>query len=103
MAVALAVGLAMGICGTLANALVQTAADPAYLGRVTSVVTLTSVGLAPLSYPLIGAAIGRWGSAPVFVGCGAFGSLGVAVALGCGAVRRAELPRSRPRPRPSKA
>ncbi|MFJ9328471.1 MFS transporter [Streptomyces sp. NPDC101230] len=98
VAVALAVGLAMGICGTLANALVQTAADPAYLGRVTSVVMLTSVGLAPLSYPLIGAAIGRWGSAPVFVGCGAFGSLGVAVALGCGAVRRAELPRSRPRP-----
>ncbi|MYX13946.1 MFS transporter [Streptomyces sp. SID8374] len=98
VAVALAVGLAMGICGTLGNALVQTAADPAYLGRVTSVVMLTSVGLAPLTYPLVGAAVGAWGSAPVFIGCGAFGSLGVVVALGCGAVRRAELPRSRPRP-----
>ncbi|MFF5827932.1 MFS transporter [Streptomyces bacillaris] len=94
VAVAAAVGLALGICGTLGSALVQTAADPAYLGRVTSVVMLTSVGLAPLSYPVVGAAIGVWGAAPVFVGCGAFGSLGVAVALGCGAVRRGELPRS---------
>ncbi|MER6191669.1 MFS transporter [Streptomyces cyaneofuscatus] len=92
VAVAGAVGLAMGICGTLANALVQTAADPAYLGRVTSVVMLTSVGLAPMSYPLVGAAIGVWGSAPVFVGCGVFGSVGVVVALACGTVRRAELP-----------
>ncbi|MFD3786238.1 MFS transporter [Streptomyces cyaneofuscatus] len=94
VAVAATVGLAMGICGTLANALVQTAADPAYLGRVTSVVMLTSVGLAPMSYPLVGAAIGVWGSAPVFAGCGVFGSVGVVIALGCGAVRTAELPRS---------
>ncbi|WP_405509192.1 MFS transporter [Streptomyces cyaneofuscatus] len=98
VAVALATGLAMGVCGTLCNALVQTAADPAYLGRVTSVVMLTSVGLAPMSYPAVGAAIGAWGAAPVFVGCGAFGSLGVAIALGRAAVRRAELPGSRPRP-----
>ncbi|MFD3971916.1 MFS transporter [Streptomyces cyaneofuscatus] len=92
VALAGAVGLAMGIYGTLANALVQTAADPAYLGRVTSVVMLTSVGLAPMSYPVVGAAIGVWGSAPVFIGCGVFGSVGVVVALACGTVRRAELP-----------
>ncbi|MEV4881335.1 MFS transporter [Streptomyces cyaneofuscatus] len=92
VAMAGAVGLAMGVCGTLANALVQTSADPAYLGRVTSVLMLTTVGLAPMSYPVVGAAIGVWGSAPVFVGCGAFGSLGVVVALACGTVRRAELP-----------
>ncbi|MFZ4266225.1 MFS transporter [Streptomyces arboris] len=98
VALAAAVGLAMGVCGTLANALVQTAADPAYLGRVTSVVMLTSVGLAPMSYPVVGAAIGAWGSAPVFVGCGVFGSVGVVVALAYGTVRRAELPGSRPRP-----
>ncbi|MGW1206559.1 MFS transporter [Streptomyces cyaneofuscatus] len=95
VAVAGAVGLAMGICGTLGNALVQTAADPAYLGRVTSVVMLTSVGLAPMSYPVVGAAIGAWGASPVFVGCGVFGSVGVVVALGCAAVRRAELPDAR--------
>ena len=32
----------------------------------------TMVGLDPLSYPLVGAAIGAWGAAPVFVGCGIF-------------------------------
>ncbi|MFI8005009.1 MFS transporter [Streptomyces sp. NPDC086010] len=94
VALATAVGAAMGICGSLGNALVQTAADPAYLGRVTSVVMLSALGLAPLSYPLVGAAIGAWGAAPVFVGCGAFAGIGVLVALGSAAVRQAELPRA---------
>lgn len=89
------VGLGVGVYGSLNNALVQTAADPACLGRVTSVVMLTMVGLAPLSYPLVGAAIGAWGTAPVFAGCGAFAGLGVVIALASGAVRRAELPRQR--------
>ncbi|MEU9645441.1 MFS transporter [Streptomyces sp. NPDC048188] len=87
------VGLNAGVFGSLNSALVQTTADPAYLGRVTSVVMLTMVGLAPLSYPLVGAAIGAWGAAPVFVGCGVFASLGVVVALASEAVRHAELPR----------
>ncbi|WP_331735105.1 MFS transporter (plasmid) [Streptomyces sp. NBC_00597] len=87
------IGLSAGVFGSLDNALVQTAADPAYLGRVTSVVMLTLVGLAPLSYPLVGAAIGAWGAAPVFVGCGAFAALGAVVILASGSVRRAELPR----------
>ena len=90
------IGLNAGVFGSLDNALIQTAADPAYLGRVTSVVMLTMVGLAPLSYPLVGAAIGVWGSAPVFVGCGVFASLGVVIALTSGAVRHAELPRQQP-------
>ncbi|MEV6766225.1 MFS transporter [Streptomyces sp. NPDC051105] len=89
------VGLNAGIFGSLNNALVQTATNPTYLGRVTSVVMLTMVGLAPLSYPLVGAAIGAWGAAPVFVGCGCFASLGVVIALTSDAVRGAELPRRR--------
>ncbi|WP_033320439.1 MFS transporter [Streptomyces yerevanensis] len=88
------IGLNAGVFGSLDNALIQTAADPAYLGRVTSVVMLTMVGLAPLSYPLVGAAIGAWGAAPVFVGCGIFAGLGVAIALASDAVRHAELPRN---------
>ncbi|MGW2651972.1 MFS transporter [Streptomyces sp. NPDC001393] len=87
------IGLCAGVFGSLDNALIQTAADPAYLGRVTSVVMLTMVGLAPLSYPLVGAAIGAWGAVPVFVGCGIFASLGVVIALASDAVRHAELPR----------
>ncbi|MFE7673956.1 MFS transporter [Streptomyces albidoflavus] len=93
VAMAGAVGLTAGLFGSLNNTLVQTTADPAYLGRVTSVIMLTVVGLAPLTYPLVGAAIGIWGAAPVFVGCGSFASLGVVIALSSGAVRRAELPR----------
>lgn len=49
--VALAMGLAMGVCGTLGNALVQTAANPTHLGRATSVMMLTAAGPAPLSHP----------------------------------------------------
>ncbi|WP_327111661.1 MFS transporter [Streptomyces sp. NBC_01341] len=96
VALATTVGVAMGICGTLGSALVQAAADPAYLGRVTSVVMLSVLGLAPLSYPLVGAAIGAWGAAPVFMGCGAFAGLGALIALGSAAVRQAELPRAEP-------
>ncbi|MFB6522937.1 MFS transporter [Streptomyces sp. NPDC056401] len=92
------IGLSAGVFASLNNSLIQTAANPAYLGRVTSVVMLTMVGLAPLSYPLVGAAIGAWGAAPVFAGCGGFAGLGVAVALASGAVRHAELPRPTPRP-----
>ncbi|WP_432104001.1 MFS transporter [Streptomyces sp. bgisy091] len=90
---AVLIGLNAGVLGSLNHSLIQTAADPAYLGRVTSVVMLTMVGIAPLSYPLAGAAIGAWGAAPVFVGCSAFAAMGVAVALSSGAVRGAELPR----------
>lgn len=90
------VGLNAGVFGSLDNALIQTAADPAYLGRVTSVVMLTMVGLAPLSYPLVGAAVGAWGTAPVFVGCGVFAGLGAVLPLTSRAVRHAELPRKRP-------
>ncbi|MFD5431732.1 MFS transporter [Kitasatospora sp. NPDC127067] len=88
------VGLSAGVFGSLDSTLIQTAADPAYLGRVTSVVMLTMVGLAPLAYPLVGAAVGAWGTAPVFVGCGALSCLGAALALASPAVRRAELPRT---------
>ncbi|GAA3017196.1 MFS transporter [Streptomyces fulvorobeus] len=93
-AVAAVTGLSAGVFGSLSNTLVQTEADPAYLGRVTSVTMITSVGLAPLTYPLVGAAIGVWGAASVFVGSGAFASVGVVIALASKAVRRAELPRT---------
>ncbi|MFD8785358.1 MFS transporter [Kitasatospora sp. NPDC059599] len=91
-ALAALVGLTAGVSGSLTHALVQTATDPAYLGRVTSVMMLALIGLAPLSYPVVGAAVGAWGAAPVFVACGAFSFLGAALALLSEPVRRAELP-----------
>lgn len=53
----------------------------------------TTVGLAPLSYPLVGAALGAWGVAPVFIDCGGLSRLGGAFAYASKAVRRADLPR----------
>ncbi|WP_433343883.1 MFS transporter [Streptomyces sp. CA-253872] len=88
-------GLAAGTAGSLNNSLLQNAADPAYLGRVTSVVMLTMVGLAPLSYPVAGAAIGAWGAGPVFAATAALSACGAAYLLLGRAARGAELPRAR--------
>ncbi|MQY15850.1 hypothetical protein SRB5_60410 [Streptomyces sp. RB5] len=92
VAVSFVSGLCSGLCGGLAIALIQTSAAPAYLGRVTSAMSLTGVGLAPLSLPLFGAALAQWGVRPVFVAGCAFSALGVVGGLSSRAVRRAELP-----------
>lgn len=86
-------GVVSSVCGGLSNALVQTASDPGYLGRVTSVTSLSAFGLSPLSYPLFGSAAATWGTGPVFVACGAIGTLGAVVTFAAAAVRGAELPR----------
>ncbi|WP_432116767.1 MFS transporter [Streptomyces sp. bgisy032] len=92
-AVALVIGLAAGLGGALRGALLQVTADPAYVGRVTSVAALAGFGLAPLTFPLVGAAVERWSAGPVFAVCAALCGLGVLVTLGSGPLRRAELPR----------
>ncbi|WP_236579721.1 MFS transporter [Streptomyces sp. HM190] len=86
------VGLFTGLSGALCGALLQTHAAPAYLGRVTSVGGVVSLGLAPLSMPLTAAAIGVWGTGPVFVASAAVCGLGGVIALGVRDLRRAELP-----------
>ncbi|WP_411150336.1 MFS transporter [Streptomyces sp. A30] len=91
--VALLIGLLAGLSGALCGALLQTQADPAYLGRVTAVSGLVSLGFAPLSMPLSAAAIGAWGTGPVFVVSAVVCGLGGLVALGVRDLRRAELPR----------
>ncbi|MGW6709287.1 MFS transporter [Streptomyces sp. NPDC054956] len=93
VAVALAVltGLVCGICGGLAIALIQTATDPSYLGRVSSVMAFTAVGLAPLAYPVFGLAANVWGVTPVFLAGAAVSMAGAIVGTSAPAVRRAEL------------
>ncbi|WP_407839603.1 MFS transporter [Streptomyces sp. DSM 116496] len=93
VAVALAVltGLVCGICGGLAIALIQTATDPSYLGRVSSVMAFTAVGLAPLAYPAFGFAADLWGVTPVFLAGAAVSMAGAIVGTSAPAVRRAEL------------
>ncbi|KUM76625.1 MFS transporter [Streptomyces griseorubiginosus] len=90
--VALLIGLLAGLSGALCGALLQTQADPACLGRVTAVASLVSLGFAPLSMPLSAAAIGAWGTGPVFVTSAAVCGLGGLVALCARNLRRAELP-----------
>ncbi|MFY0514135.1 MFS transporter [Streptomyces anulatus] len=92
-ATAALVGLFIGLAGALCGALVQTVADPAYLGRVTSVSTLFTYALIPLSYPATGAAIALWGTGPVYAVSAAVCAAGGAVGLTFTALRRAELPR----------
>ncbi|MFF4831170.1 MFS transporter [Streptomyces sp. NPDC001315] len=90
--VALLIGLLAGLSGAMCGALLQTQADPAYLGRVTAVAGLVSLGFAPLSMPFAAAAIQAWGTGPVFVVSAAVCGLGGVVALGVRALRQAELP-----------
>lgn len=92
-AVAVCVGLFAGLGGSLCGALIQTVADPACLGRVTSVSTLFTHAVAPLSYPVTGAMVAAWGTGPVFVGSAATCATGAVTALAFTRLRRAELPR----------
>ncbi|MFE9662684.1 MFS transporter [Streptomyces sp. NPDC005955] len=84
------VGAASGTAGTLAHALVQRATEPRYLGRITSVTTLGTLGLAPALYPLAGVVTARWGIGAFFLGCGAVCTAAVALSL-TAPVRRAQL------------
>ncbi|MFF2849405.1 MFS transporter [Streptomyces sp. NPDC058001] len=88
-----AVGLLAGLSGALCGALVQTESDPAYVGRVTSVSTFFSLGIAPLTFPVTGAAVDLWGTGPVFTVSAALSCLGGMYGLLRGPLRRAELPR----------
>jgi hypothetical protein len=90
--VAVLIGLFAGLSGALCGALLQTQTEPACLGRVTSVASLVSLGLAPLSMPVSAAAIGAVGTGPVFVVSAAVCALGGVVALAAPGLRRAQLP-----------
>ncbi|OIJ91499.1 MFS transporter [Streptomyces sp. MUSC 14] len=90
---AVLVGLLTGLSGVMCGALIQTRSDPAFLGRVTAVSSLVSLGLTPLSMPFAAAAIGAWGLRPVYVVSAAVCGLGGVVALAVRVLRTAELPR----------
>ncbi|WP_443058261.1 MFS transporter [Streptomyces sp. NBC_00820] len=90
--IALLIGLVSGLSGAMCGALLQTQGDPSYLGRVTSVASLVSLGFAPLSMPFAAAAIGAWGLGPVYLVSAAVCGLGGVVFLCFPALRRAELP-----------
>ncbi|MET8741064.1 MFS transporter [Streptomyces sp. NPDC004728] len=86
------VGLFAGLGGALCGALIQTVTEPAYLGRVTSVSTLFTHAIAPLSYPVTGAAVAIWGTGPVFAASASLCAAGALTGLAFTRLRRAELP-----------
>ncbi|MFF8091556.1 MFS transporter [Streptomyces sp. NPDC016675] len=90
--IAVLVGLLTGLSGAVCGALLQTRSEPAYLGRVTAVAGIVSLGIAPLSMPVSAAAIGVWGTGPVFAASAVVCGLGGLVALCARDLRRAELP-----------
>ncbi|MEV8564199.1 MFS transporter [Streptomyces sp. NPDC051322] len=87
------IGALAGLSGAICGALLQTVTEAAYLGRVTSVATLFTLGIAPLSYPVTGAAIGACGTGPVFVTSAAVCATGALIGLASRVLRRAELAR----------
>jgi hypothetical protein len=74
-------GAVSGVAMVLGNALLQKEAEPRYLGRVTSVTTLCTLGLSPLLYPLTGLVAAAWGTAAFFAGCGVICVLAAVTAL----------------------
>jgi hypothetical protein len=54
---------------------------PGYLGRITAVVSLCTVGLSPVIYPVVGVVTAAFGAPEFFAGCGAICLLAAAVAI----------------------
>lgn len=84
-------GTASGAAMVVSNALLQKETDPRYLGRVTSVMTLCTLGLSPLLYPLVGVVAASWGIGAFFTGCGVICVLAAGVGLLVRSVRTAVL------------
>ncbi len=93
VAVTVPMGLLVGMSGGLTAGLIQVNTAPAFLGRVTSVKSLVSLGVAPLMYPVVGAAVGVWSIPTVFAGCAVLCGLGAVAGIWSPEVRGAELPR----------
>lgn len=84
-------GTASGVAMVVSNALLQKETDPRYLGRVTAVMTLCTLGLSPLLYPLVGLVAAGWGIGAFFTGCGAVCVLAACTGLLVRSVRTAVL------------
>lgn len=90
------IGLSSGLTTVVTSALIQTETDPRYLGRVNSVTTLCTLGLAPVLFPAVGVTVSLWGAKVFFAGCGAICLFAAMLGLAVPVLRRAGL---RPPPR----
>lgn len=85
-------GASVGFVSVAVFALIQTSTDRVYLSRVTSVLTLATLGIAPLSYPVMGALVGAFGPGVAFACFGALAGAAALLALSLPTFRAAELP-----------
>ncbi|MFI5690337.1 MFS transporter [Kribbella sp. NPDC051586] len=69
IACAAVLGALSGVASAIGNAVLQRKTDPRYLGRVSSVTSLSTVGLSPLLYPATGFVAAAWGTGVFFAGC----------------------------------
>ncbi|RVU22751.1 MFS transporter [Streptomyces antnestii] len=75
-----ALGAASGISMVMGQALLQKETEARYVGRVTAVTTLCTLGLSPLVYPVVGFVAATWGTGVFFAACGAVCLLAAGVA-----------------------
>ncbi|WP_406153728.1 MFS transporter [Streptomyces sp. NBC_01023] len=81
VAVGALLGAASGAAMVVSNALLQERTEVRFLGRVSSLTSLCTVGLSPLLYPLAGLVAAAWGAGVFFAGCGAVCLLAAGVSL----------------------
>ncbi|MFF8618471.1 MFS transporter [Streptomyces sp. NPDC015350] len=86
-----ATGLMLGLNGGLAFAFIQADTNPAFLGRVMSLLSLASVGVGPLTYPVFGTAVAAAGMGSAFIAFAVIALLGAAFCLMTPTVRQIEL------------
>lgn len=80
-------GAASAVAMVVSHAALQKTTAPGYLGRVTSVVTLCTLGLSPLLYPLTGLIAATWGAGVFFACCGVICLVAGSVCLAVPSVR----------------
>ena len=82
VAIAAGLGVSTGVTKVVANARLHAVAAPHYLGRVTSVTTLCTLGLSPLLFPLVGVVAAHWGTGSFFALCAVVCGAAAVVAAG---------------------
>jgi MFS family permease len=69
VAISALLGITSGATMVVSYTLLQQIAEPGFLGRVTAVTTLLTLGLSPLIIPVAGLVTAIWGVSVFFVGC----------------------------------
>jgi Major Facilitator Superfamily len=81
MVLGAALGITTGATAVTSATSLQLQTHPSYLGRVTAVVSLCTVGLSPVVYPVVGVVTAAFGAPVFFLGCGALCLVAAAVAV----------------------